>query len=193
MADPSTDGTTTHRALVFAPDRPERCDYFLVTEFTTSFTGAKPGDAFDSFLYTDAIGVMRNVDRSRAVGASIDVHLANGAVRLAPTLRFKQWLKGRGSVDLLVGYAPSTIEQEGVTGVIVDVRYSPAVWCHVQAGACRIRDVSSIFYYPEFRVEEDTRLRLHAGVGLGGVPGVASWGVQAVGFALLAAAFAESY
>jgi hypothetical protein len=170
-----------HRTIVFGPDRPERCDYFFVTEFSVGATNRKSQDAVDRFLLTDGLGVMRNIDRRRALGVSIDAHLAAGAIRFAPTIRYKHWLAGRSSIDLLLGYAHTAIQQEGVTGPIVDVRYSPTQWFHVQAGACRIRNVRSIFYYPDFHVDEDTRLRVHAGIGLGGVPGVVSWGVQAIG------------
>ncbi len=104
-------------------------------------TSVKSQDGVDRYLFTDAIGLMRNIDRSRAVGASIDVHLTAGAFRFTPTIRFKQWLTGRRSLDLSLGYASATIEQEGVVGPIVDVRFSPTGWFHVQAGACRIRNV----------------------------------------------------
>ncbi len=179
------------RTIVFTPDRPDRCEYFFVTEFNVSATGVKSQDGVDRFLFTDALGVMRNIDRSRAVGLSLDAHLAAGGIRFAPTIRFKQWLAGRSSLDLLVGYAHTPIEQEGVTGAIVDARYSPTAWFHIQAGACRIRSVSSIWYYPDYHVNEDTQLAFHAGVGLGGVPGVVSWGVQGIGFGVLYAMFSN--
>ena len=74
-------------------------------------------------------------------------------------------------------------------GAIVDVRYSPTSWFHVQAGACRIRSVTSIRVYPDYHVEEDTQFQVHGGVGLGGVPGVISWVAQAIGFAGFALTF----
>ncbi len=187
--DPSADFAEPHRTIVFSPDRPERCDYFLLTEFSTSLTGVKSQDGVDRFLFTDALGVMRNIDRSRAVGFSIDAHLTGGAFRFTPTLRFKQWLAGRQSFDVSLGYAAASLEQEGVVGPIVQARYSPSSWFHVQAGACHIRNVTSISYYPDYHVNGDTQLQIHAGIGLGGMPGVVSWGVQAIGFAGLALAF----
>jgi NADPH:quinone reductase-like Zn-dependent oxidoreductase len=177
-----------HRTFAFSPDRPERCDYFWVTEFNTSVTGVNSQDAGDHYLFTDALGLMRNIDRTRAVGVSVDAHLTGGAFRFTPTLRFKQWLAGRSSIDLTLGYAHSSIVQEGVAGPIADLRYSPNAWFHVQAGACRIRNVTSIFYLPDYQVNETTRLQLYAGAGLGGAPGVASWGAQVIGFAALVAA-----
>lgn len=187
--DPSPISIEPHRTIVFAPDRPDRCDYFFVTEFNVGVTGVKSQDGVDRFLFTDALGLMRNIDRTRAIGVSLDAHLTAGAVRFTPTIRFKQWLAGRKSLDLSLGYASTSLEQEGVVGAIVDVRYSPTAWFHVQAGACRIRSVTSIWYYPDYHVEEDTQFQAHAGVGLGGVPGVISWGVQAIGFAGLALTF----
>jgi hypothetical protein len=180
--------TEPHKAIVFSPDRPDRCDYFFVTEFSTGITGVKSQDGADRFLFTDALGLMRNIDRTRAVGVSIDAHLTAGALRVAPTLRFKQWLAGRSSLDLSLGYAHTSIVQEGVVGPIVDVRYSPTAWFHVQAGACRIRTVSSIFYFPDLHVDQSSRVEFYAGAGLGGVPGVISWGAQAIGAVGLALA-----
>lgn len=181
-----------HRALVFSPDRPERCDFFFVTEFNAGMTGVESQDALDKFLFTDAIGLMWNADRSRAIGVSIDAHLANGALRFVPTLRAKQWLTGRSSMDLSLGYAFTSIEQDGITGAIFQVRYSPTQWIHLQAGGCRVREVSSIWYFPDYHVEEVTQFRIYGGVGLGGVPAVVAWGAQAVGFATVVALFAGS-
>lgn len=171
----------SHKPIVFSPDRPDRCDYFFVTEFSTAVTGVKSQDGLDRYLFTDALGLMRNIDRTRAVGASIDAHLSAGMVRFAPTLRFRQWLADRSSIELSLGYASASITQEGVVGAIANLRYSPAAWCHVQAGACRIRQVRSIFIFPDYRVDQNTQLQLYAGIGLGGVPGVISWGAQALG------------
>jgi len=188
LCDPSLDFAEPHRTIVFSPDRPDRCDYFFVTEFNLGVTGVKSQDGVDRFLFTDALGLMRNIDRTRAVGVSVDAHLTAGAFRFAPTIRLKQWLAGRSSIDLSLGYATTSIEQEGVAGPIVDVRYSPTTWFHVQAGACRIRNVRSIYYYPTYHVGEDSQVQLHAGVGLGGLPGVISWGAQGIAFVGLMAA-----
>ncbi len=176
-----------HRTIVLTPDRPERCDYFFVTEFNAGVTGVKSQDGVDRFLFTDALGLMKNIDHSRAIGASIEAHLTAGATRFAPTIRFKQWLKGRSSVDLSLGYAITSIQQSGVAGPIIDVRYSPNAWFHIQAGACRIRDINSIYYYPVYRVEDTSEVQAYVGAGLGGVPALVSWGAQAVGAVTLIA------
>ena len=180
-----------HPAVVFAPDRPDRCDFFFVTEFSASTTAAHSQNGEDDFIFTDALGLMRNVGRSQAVGLSIDAHVAAGNTRFVPTLRFKQWLAGRQSVDVLVGYAVDDPLREGVVGPIVDLRYSPNAWFYVQAGACRVRSISSIFYYPEYQVNQESPLRFHAGLGLGGVAGVASWGAQAIAIVGLLVAFSH--
>src|SRR4029077_587717 len=134
----SPDVAKPHRSIVFSPDRADRCDYFFVTEFNTDITGVKSQDGVDRFLFTDALGLMRNVDRTRAVGLSIDAHLTAGRLGFAPTIRVKQWLAGRSSIDLSLGYVHTPIEKEGIVGPIVNVRYSPTAWFHVQAGGCRI-------------------------------------------------------
>jgi len=177
------------KAIAFAPGRQDVCDFFLVTEFTASATGGTSEGGVDRVLFTDAFGIMRNIGESRAVGVSVDTHLAEGAIRFTPTVRFKQWFAGRQSVDLLVGYAHASLEQEGVVGPVVDVRYSPTAWFHVQAGGCRIRSVSSIFYYPDYQVHEKSPYKIHVGAGLGGAPGAVSWGLQAIAFAGLLYAF----
>lgn len=185
----------TRPGLKFFPDRRDKCDYFMVTEFSFGVSGSGSQDPMDEMLLTDGLGIMRNIDGSRAVGLSIDAHLAHGMVRFAPTVRFKQWLKGRSSVDLTLGYAGTPVDEEGVVGLIGDVRYYPAPWFHVRAGGCRIRDVHNIWRFSDgtVAVDETTRTRVHAGVGVGEVAGVVSWGVQAVLLASLVAAFAASY
>jgi hypothetical protein len=183
LCDPPLTLAEPRRTIVFSPDRQERCDYFFVTEFNTNILTGTSQDAVDRLLFTDALGLMRNIDASRAIGVSIDAHLTGGAIRFAPTARFKQWLSSRTSLDLSVGYASASKEQEGVVGLVADVRYSPSAWFHVQAGACRVRNVMSITYYPVYQVAGDTQTRIYAGVGLGGVPAIVSWGAQAIGFA----------
>ena len=182
------------RGLKFWPDRLEKCDYFMVTEFSVGLTGSASQEPMDDFLLTDALGIMRNIDGSRAVGFSLDAHLARGMVRVAPTVRFKQWLKGRSSVDLTLGYAHTPLEEEGVVGWIGDVRYYPVPWFHLRAGACRVRDVHSIWHFSDgTTVDHTTRANVHAGIGVGEVPGVVAWGAQAILLASFVAAFAATY
>jgi len=183
------DAPAARKPFAFASGRRERCDYFLVTEFTMSRTGGSSSVDFDRMLFTDSFGVMRNIDDSRAVGLSVDAELAEGAIRLVPTLRLKQWFAGRQSVDVLVGYAGGSLTQEGVIGTVADVRYSPTPWFHVQAGGSRIRSVSSIVYDPDYHVTEQHPFRMHVGAWLGGAPGAVTWGLQAIAFAGLLFAF----
>ena len=176
LAEPSDSFAVArpYRTIAFTPNRADRCAYYFVTEFSASVTSVKSQDRVDRFLFTDAMGLMRNVGHSQAAGLSIDSHLAAGGWRFAPTLRFKQWLAGRRSLDLSLGYASANLEQEGVVGPIVDLRYSPNGSFYAQAGACRIRNVSGITYYPQYHVYEQSLLQVHAGIGLGGVGGVVS-------------------
>jgi hypothetical protein len=183
----SIEPAESRKTIVFSPDRPERCDYFFVTEFNASVTGAQSQDPLDSFLFTDALGVMRNVGRSSALGASVDAHLINGNLSLTPTVRFKQWLGGRSSLDLSLGYANDDLEHEGVVGPIVNARYSVNKWLHLQAGGCRVRNVTSISYVPDYHVTEQSSFQVYGGAGLGGLPGVISWGAQAIGFTVMSA------
>jgi hypothetical protein len=86
---------------------------------------------------------------------------------------------------LSLGYANSSIEQEGVVGTIVNVRYSPTAWFHVQAGASRVRTVAprpGYLVYPP--VDEESQFQFHVGAGLGGVRGVNALGAQMFGAAV---------
>lgn len=173
----------------FRPDRLEKCDFFFVTEFSVSAIGTGSVEPMDDLLFTNSFGLMRNIDRSRAIGLALDAHVAKG-FRLSPTVRFKQWLARRSSVDVTVGYAHAPFDEEGIVGWNGEARYYPAPWFHVRTGLCRIRDVHAIYYFPDPRVEQTTETRFHAGVGVGEVPGVAAWGGQVLLLAVFVAMFA---
>lgn len=178
----------TRRSLSFRPDRLEKCDFFLVTEFSVSAIGTGSADPIDDLLFSDSFGIMRNIDSARAVGLTLDAHVARG-LRLTPNVRFKQWLSRRSSIDLTLGYAHASVEDDGVFGWIGDVRYSPAPWFHVRTGVCRIREVYAISYLPDRQVNQAILTRFHAGVGVGEVPGVIAWGGQVLLFATFVALF----
>jgi hypothetical protein len=169
------------RVLVFNPDTPDRCEWFFVTEFSTSYVPMATVDGYDNFLFDDSFGLMKNAGSHTAVGASMSFLLAQGEIHYTPTVRYKRWL-GTRSVDVTLGYAAG--ELQGPTGPILTARYSPTRWFHMQAGACRIREVRYLDY-PEFSVEERRPIRMFAGVGFGGVAGVGLWAAQAVGIVIL--------
>lgn len=175
-------------AFQFRPDRLEKCDFFLVTEFSVSVIGTGSPEPIDDLLFTDSFGIMRNIDPSHAVGLTLDAHVARG-LRLTPNVRFKQWFSRRSSIDLTLGYAHAAVEDDGVFGWIGDVRYSPAPWFHVRTGVCRIREVHAITYLPDRQVNQTVLTRFHAGVGVGEVPGVIAWGGQVLLFATFVALF----
>ena len=185
-------GTTAHAQarprFQFRPDRLEKCDFFFVTESSASVIGRGSMDPVDDLLFTNSFGLMANIDSSRAIGLALDVHIARG-LRLSPTVRFKQWLGRRSSVDLVVGYAHAPFDDSGIVGWNGEVRYYPTPWFHARTGVCRIRDVQAIYYFPDPHVVGTTETRFHAGVGVGEVPGVVAWGGQLLVLAALVALF----
>jgi len=177
-------------ALVFNPNTPDRCEWFFITESNINYA---PMNAPNSrFMLDDSFGLMKQVGERTAVGASIDLILA-GDVHYAPTVRYKRW-HGRQSLDLMLGYVPG--ELAGPTGPILTARYSPAPRYHMQIGACRYNEDATGLYYPPgsyfpaYLVEERKPLRVFAGIGFGGIPGISMWGAQAVVLMVVAATFA---
>ena len=164
------------RGLAFSPDTPDRCKWFFITESNVSFVPMDASSPFDKLLIDDSCGLMKNVGSRDAVGASMDLILAQD-FHFAPTLRYKRWF-GAHSVDLMLGYIPG--ETEGPTGPILTARYSPARLFQIQIGGCRYRQTTYQYIDPSGWTEERTPLQFFLGIGFGGAAGTALWGVQAI-------------
>ena len=130
---------TDRRSFSGTPQPPDRCDYFLIPEFSLNALAVKVqhGHLGDQFLYTDSFGLMKNMGRS-ALGASIDVHLARATgteaqVKVAPSVRYKRWLAGKQSLDISLGYVLRG-KDPGLEGPIGALRYSPLSTFYLQAG-----------------------------------------------------------
>src|SRR4029450_12924129 len=95
---------SVRRGLAINPCGDDGCRYFLVTEFSASVAARTTQDPVDSFIFSDALGVMKNFPGGWSLGGSIDAHLALGVLKFAPTLRYKHWLTARQSVDVVAGY-----------------------------------------------------------------------------------------
>ena len=182
---------TERRSFPFAPQPPDRCDYFLITEFSVNALAVKVqhGHLGDQFLYTDSFGFMKNSGRS-ALGASADVHLnrATGEqaeVKLAPTMRYKRWFAGKQSLDLSLGYVLRG-KDPGLEGPIGALRYSPLTTFYLQVGACQFREINPVPGSFPYQYREETKTRLFAGAGIGGAPGAVLWGLQVVGLIIFA-------
>jgi hypothetical protein len=187
------------RSFSFSPQPYDRCDYFMITEFSTSAVAMKVPHSHlsDQFLFTDSFGFMKNLEGGSALGASIDLHLSDGsgdldreAIQVAPTLRYKHWLPRKQSLDLSIGYIPKGADL-GLVGPIANLRYSPLSTFYVQAGVCQFREFTLIpgsFY----EYHEERKTRLFGGAGVGGVPATIFWGVQLVGAVVVAGSLAAS-
>jgi hypothetical protein len=191
----SDDGSSTpvRRRFAFNPAPYGQCDYFIITEFSASVVGRTTQDPVDSFLFSDGLGLMRNVGERSSLGGSVDAHIAQGEFKLSPTVRYKHWLSRRQSMDLLVGYMLG--QRDGMFGPIATVRYSPAPYLHLQAGACQERRHWTTYDFQSgtLQFHDRKQFRVYGGLGLGGVPGLVSWGAQAVGGLALLAVAARMY
>lgn len=179
------------RRFSFSPDPFDQCKYFMITETSTDWVWMKVEDGFDQYIFTNSLGLMDNLDAHRAVGGSIDLRLARGHLSCAPALRYRQWFTRDQSVDLSVGYV-SNHESDlfsyspRLAGPIVNARFNLTNYLYVQGGLCRFEGPS---YLNNYLIPSGARFRTYGGIGLGGVPGVSLWGVEAVGLVLLALAF----
>ncbi len=186
------------RTLSFTPHRLDRCAYFVVTETSGSRVSVTTVDKMDEYLFTDGIGLMKNLDQRWAVGGGVDLHLARGQVVAAPTVRCRRWFAGEQSVEASLGYvfAPRPNEMgyapAQLVGPIVSARYSPTPGLFVQGGVCRLRE--GRYDYDQltrtFTYLQQERTRAFGGVGLGGGAGAVLWGVELVTLGVLIAMFA---
>lgn len=177
--------------LCFNPQPGDRCGSFLITEFSTNVvsTEARDNHSMDRLIATDSFGLMRNLDGGSALGASLDLHLAQSELKFGPSLRYKRWLTGNQSLDLSLGYVIDN-DRLGLAGPIGSIRYSPVRYFYLQAGACQFREFHPVpGTVNEYRKEMKTRV--YGGLGFGGVPGAVCWGAQVVGVIVVAAAFAS--
>lgn len=192
-----TEETVARKRFAFNPHPGDRCEYFLVTEFSASFSSARsPQDPVDRYVFTDSFGLMKNLGGRGAVGAAIEVSLAQGEVHYAPTARYKHWLGGMQSVEVTAGHFLS--DSPGLIGPIVTARYSPVNYFHLQAGVCRYREQWTTVTYPyiypnSFEFHDERNYRVFGGVGLAGVPGAISWGGQAVALVIAASIAISMY
>lgn len=94
--------------------------YFMVTEAGVRKTWMPVSDPLDQYIFVNSIGVMKNISHARAVGGSLDATVALGQLKFAPAVRYKQWLRGAGSVDASLGYIAGN--SRGAVGPVVSAR-----------------------------------------------------------------------
>jgi len=195
-ASPVIPAQGEQRRFSFSPGPFDRCKYFMITETSTDWVLMKVEDGFDQYIFTNSLGLMANLDAHRAVGGSIDLHLARGHLSCAPTLRYRQWFTRSQSMDLSVGYVSNHTSDPfdyspSLAGPIVNARFNLTHCLYVQGGLCRFEGPS---YLNDYLITSgapggSAGFKAYGGIGLGGVPGVSLWGVELVGLGLLALAF----
>jgi hypothetical protein len=186
LADPTH---SKQRIFSFRPSTFDDCKYFLITETSTDRVLMKTDDAFDQYIFTNRLGLMKNLDKHRAIGGSLDLRLAMGVVSCAPTLRYRQWLTHDRSLDLSASYVAN--QARGLVGPILDARINLTNYFYVQGGVCQFRDewYGWDIRYPSAYDQLPRHRKVYGGVGFGGRPGAMLWGVELVGIGLLAILF----
>jgi hypothetical protein len=158
---------TKHRGLAWTPLPREATDWYGVTEVGWN-GGLKANDGF----LTNSIGVMRNVDPSWAVGASVDAY-TYGDGTVAVTIRARRWFARRQAAELAVGWLPSA-HDNGPNGAILTARYAPAPLLFVQAGLAADRERQFLYTppYTYIGTRSVTRTRAFYGAGVSGPAGL---------------------
>ncbi len=176
------------RGLSWRPAPYPRCRAYVLTEAGVDVAAIQVDDHFDRFIFSDALGVMANVDEHQSIGGSLDLTLALGQFSLVPTLRYRRWLGKGGSLDLAAGWSPAS--GRGIGGPIVRARYAPVAMLGVEAGVARYLNEDPYGWWGPNGSARTDPVRWHAfgGVSLGGPLGAGAWGVQVLGLSLVAMA-----
>jgi hypothetical protein len=166
----------------FTPHGFSRCSQFLVTETSVSGVGSQT-------LLTDGFGMMENINRHWAVGGAVNVHWATGLQFMTePAVRCRRWFGGEQSVEGSLGWIASSEPSgsvEGLTYLVgpnVSIRYSPTPMVFVLGGVCRLRERNDAFDPQTYSIAKRYRdySTTYGGIGLGGLPAMALWGLEAV-------------
>ena len=182
------------RAVSFTPDTPQNCATFCITEWGLSVLATQTKRRIDRYVLTDALGLMVNLGRHEAVGASAEMRLAGDILNLAPTIRYKHWMKGGQSADLLLGYIAASGRPKSSfrpVGPMLEARYTmrattKLATTSLRVGVCQYRTSDLDQDLDQDQPEHEKRvLRAYGGLTVGGVPGAAGWGVQLLIFGLV--------
>ncbi len=181
---PAVPDTGQFRTLRWSAASATRCDWFVVFEAGAAHVFVKADDWVDHTLFTNSLGLMRNIGERDAVGGSLDMHWVAGDVVMAPTVRWRRFLGRSASAEAMVGWTNAT--REGVDGPIAQVRYAPTPQVYVLAGAFPYRRWEVVPYPQEGfatpKLRNDTRV--FAGIGFTGVPAAVAWATEALALAV---------
>lgn len=175
-----------HRTFRKTPAPLAQCDWFPVLEAGVARLNVDDEQWENQMLFSNSIGLMRNVSAHDALGASLDVHMTNGFGAWSPTVRWRRFMGARASAELSAGWISN--DHDGVRGPIAQVRYAPVPQVYAFAGAAQYRRYvwnTAPGGAATAHLEKDSRA--FAGAGCNGVPAAVTTVVEALA---LAAAFA---
>ena len=172
-----------HRTFRKTPAPLAKCDWFPLLEAGVARMATSENQWEDNVLFTNSVGLMRNVSERDAIGASIDVHLTNGFGTWAPTARWRRFVGERASAELSAGWVVN--DHLGARGPIAQVRYAPVPQVYAQIGATQYRHYEWSVApdgWLTSRLKKDTRL--FVGAGCNGVPAAVTTAVEALALAV---------
>lgn len=192
LADTSSRGaraaapdTGEHRTFRKTPAPLAQCDWFPVFEAGVARLGTSQGEWEDNVLFTNSVGLMRNVNTRDALGASLDVHMTSGFGAWAPTVRWRRFVGTTASAEVSAGWIVN--HHLGVRGPIAQVRYAPIPQVYAQVGATQYRHYDwSIAPGGAATASLRKDTGFFVGAGCNGVPAAVTTVVEALA---LAAAF----
>lgn len=183
-AGPASPDTGQFRVLRWVAAPAGRCDWFVVFEAGIARVFVPADDWVDHTLFTNSVGLMRNVSARDAIGGSLDMHWLAGEVAMAPTVRWRRFLGRGASLETMIGW--NSTSGEGVDGPIGQLRYAPVPEAYIEAGAFPYRYWDFVPYpqagFATPRLRHETRV--FAGLGVAGAPGAVAWTVEALALAV---------
>ncbi len=190
LADTSARGVRTgapdsgeHRTFRKTPAPRARCDWFPVLEAGVARLNLSEQAWEDNILFSNSVGLMRNVGERDAVGGSLDAHWTNGNVTLTPTVRWRRFYGRASSAEASAGWMDNG--KTGAHGPIAQVRWAPVPQVYLQAGAVQHRryvwDVAPGGWLSTRQVNDT---RIFVGAGCNGVPAAVTTVVEALALAV---------
>jgi hypothetical protein len=167
------------------------CSAFVITNFGGYLVLG--GDHVNATPFREVAdwGLMANVSRRDALGASVFASVDRLGFGLGPAVRYRRWLPPSGSLEIAVGtplVTSSNIQAGSVFGL---VRWSPNDWFAIAARPELVRRPVLIGCGPTAcNYEVQSRGRVSVGLEFGWVPGLtltAAGGIATLLFAALAA------
>lgn len=183
-ARPVVADTGQFRRLRWSPSPAAKCDWYVVFEAGIAHVFVRADDWVDNTLFTNSVGLMRNVGERDALGGSLDMHLVAGDIVIGPSVRWRHFVGNSASAEAMVSWANAA--NEGVDGLMATLRYAPASQVYVEAGAFQYRRWEFVPYpQPGFGIGHQRHdARAFAGIGFTGAPAAATWTVEALALAV---------